>query len=351
MRPHYFLSRNSACSYGFGMNTFTHIAVLQGGWSAEREVSLTSGKAVVNALRELNYQVTAIDAVEGLAARLVEAKPDAVFNALHGHFGEDGCVQGLLEMLKIPYTHSGVRASANAMHKPTAKQIFIAHGIPVTGGDVFTREAILKAEPMPRPYVIKPVDEGSSVGVQIMYEDSDAIYDAENWPFGLEVLIEPYVAGREIQVAVLDGKALGAIEIKPLGKFYDYEAKYTHGKAQHLMPAPLSEAETATVCAFAEQAHNALGCRGLTRSDFRLDDNGQFYLMETNTQPGMTPLSLAPEIAAYSGISFNQLVDRLIRAATLDSTPKIDTINANNKTKNTDTHGETQNAKHAHGPV
>lgn len=295
------------------------VAVLLGGMSAEREVSLSSGAAVVRACEALGYDTVGIDVGQDIADKLREAKPDVVFNALHGRWGEDGCIQGLLELLHIPYTHSGVLASALAMDKPMARNVFIANGILCAEGRVCHKDEIIgDAEPMARPYVIKPSNEGSSVGVHIIFENDNRFFTGENWPFGDEVLVEKYIPGREIQVAVLDGKALGAIEIKPQGKFYDYEAKYTDGKAQHLMPAPLTAKEEAEVLALAEKAHAVLGCRGLTRSDFRYHvDEGKFYILEVNSQPGMTPLSLAPEIAAYKGISFNELVDRLIKGARL----------------------------------
>lgn len=295
------------------------VAVLLGGPSAEREVSLSSGAAVVKACEALGYDTVAIDVGKDVADKLRDAKPDVVFNALHGRWGEDGCIQGLLELLHIPYTHSGVLASALAMDKPMARNVFAANGLLCAEGRVCSKHEIIgEAEPMTRPYVIKPSNEGSSVGVHIIMENDNRFFSADNWPFGDEVLVEKYIPGREIQVAVLDGKALGAIEIKPLGKFYDYEAKYTDGKATHLMPAPLTAAEEAEVLALGEKAHAVLGCRGLTRSDFRYDvDAGKFYILEVNTQPGMTPLSLAPEIAAYKGISFNELVKRLVDGARL----------------------------------
>lgn len=295
------------------------VAVLLGGPSAERDVSLSSGAAVVKACEALGYETIAIDVDKNVADKLREAKPDAVFNALHGRWGEDGCIQGLLELLHMPYSHSGVLASALAMDKPMARNVFAAIGLRCAEGRVCHKNEIIgEAEPMERPYVIKPSNEGSSVGVHIMLKDDNRFFTGEDWPFGDEVLVEKYIAGREIQVAVLDGKALGAIEIKPLGRFYDYEAKYTDGKAQHLMPAPLSAEQESEVLAMAEKAHEALGCRGLTRSDFILDtDSGKFYILEVNTQPGMTPLSLAPEIAAHAGISFNQLVERLVNGARL----------------------------------
>jgi D-alanine-D-alanine ligase len=286
------------------------VAVLYGGPSAEREVSLSSGKAVAKAVEELGHDAHLVDADAQLMETLKNLKPDVVFNALHGRWGEDGCVQGMLEWLHIPYTHSGVLASALAMHKPKAKEVFAAHGIRCAQGVVISDIA----DAIEPPYVIKPLNEGSSVGVTIIHRKEDAPAQLPS----SEVLIEKYIAGREIQVAVLDGKALGAIEIVPLSGFYDYEAKYTDGKAQHLMPAPLEEAQYHEVCRLAEKAHDALGCRGLTRSDFRLSEEGEFYILETNTQPGMTPLSLAPEIAAHAGISFAQLVGQLIDGARTD---------------------------------
>lgn len=301
----------------------THIAVLMGGMSAEREVSLSSGAAVVKTLKELGYRTSSVDAQADLAQQLAALKPDLVFNALHGRYGEDGCVQGLLEVMGIPYTHSGVLASALAMDKPMAKKLFESAGLQVPGGKVFPKEALIEGDPMPRPYVIKPLNEGSSVGVEIIFEHSNRVFSEAGWPFGDEVLVEPYIPGREIQVAVLDGKALGAIEIRPKGQFYDYEAKYTDGRADHLMPAPISEEAYRLVCRYAEVAHTALGCRGLTRSDFRYDEDAAsqdpFYLLEINTQPGFTPLSLSPEIAAHVGIDFAALVQKLVDGATLDT--------------------------------
>jgi D-alanine-D-alanine ligase len=336
------------------MASYEHIAVLYGGWSAEREVSLSSGAAVAKALEERGYRVSLIDAVDGLAEKLIVLKPDCVFNALHGRWGEDGCVQGLLEMLRIPYTHSGVMASATAMHKPTAKAVFEECGLQCPSGGTYSRAEFLAKEPIPRPFVIKPINEGSSVGVEIIRQNDNRYYTESNWPFGVEVLIEPYIPGREIQVAVLDGKALGAIEIRTPGEgFYDYEAKYTDGKAEHLMPAPIEEAALQEVCELAERAHNALGCRGLTRSDFRYDETGEvsgnsghsrFYLLEINTQPGMTPLSLAPEIAAYHGISFADLVEKLVQLARLDH-------NGEEKQKTDEAHHGEKEAIHASGAV
>lgn len=296
-----------------------HIAVLKGGLSAERDVSLSSGAAVEAALVSLGHQVTAIDVQADIAQALEKVRPDVVFNALHGRYGEDGTIQGLLEILKIPYTHSGVLASALAMDKPMARRIFQQVGLRCADGKVVSREDMLSREPMARPYVVKPLNEGSSVGVRII-SSGDAAFDASNWSFGQAVLVEKYIPGREIQVAVLDDEALGAIEIRPRGKFYDYEAKYTDGKAEHLMPAPLPQHKYDEVMGLALKAHQALGCRGLTRSDFRFNESGdgEFYILEVNSQPGMTPLSLAPEIAGHRGIGFAELCDRLVKGARLD---------------------------------
>jgi D-alanine-D-alanine ligase len=302
-----------------------HIAVLKGGLSEERDVSLASGAAVEVALKALGHQVSAIDVARDVALQLKEIKPDLCFNALHGRYGEDGAIQGLLEFLGIPYTHSGVLASALAMDKPMAKTVFAAAGLRCAEGMVVSKTDMLRAEPMARPYVVKPLNEGSSVGVTIVTDDEDFTFEESNWHFGEAVLVERYIPGREIQVAVLDGKALGAIEVKPQGKFYDYKAKYTDGMAEHVMPAKLDKARYDEVCSLAERAHLALHCRGLSRADFRFYDvqqvaggDDQFYLLEINTQPGMTPLSLAPEIAAHAGISFAQLVEKLVLTARTD---------------------------------
>lgn len=296
-----------------------HVAVLKGGWSAEREVSLNSGAACAKALRELGYKVTEIDVKPDIASVLEKTKPDVVFNALHGRFGEDGTIQGLLEILQIPYTHSGVLASAIAMDKPMAKKIFEAAGLQCPKGVIATKEELLKAEPMKRPYVIKPANEGSSVGVHIITpEDNrtlDLILAADRWPLAA-YLIEEYIPGRELTVAVLNNKPLGVTELKPDTGFYDYEHKYTAGKTAHICPAPLTSAEYHKVMEIGLKAHQALGCRGLTRSDIRYDGKA-FYLLEINTQPGMTALSLSPEIAAHAGIHFNELVRILVEDARL----------------------------------
>lgn len=290
----------------------THVAVLMGGWSAEREVSLVSGKAVATALTNRGYEVTTLDVDRDVGQKLAELKPDVVFNALHGRWGEDGCVQGVLEVLGLPYTHSGVMASAVAMDKPLAKRLFQSDGIPVAHGVIVSREELLREEPIPRPFVIKPLNEGSSVGVRIVQDDDNDL-ESGTWPLEEKLLIEAYIPGREIQVAVMNGRALGGIEIRPKRGFYDYDAKYSEGLADHLMPAPVGAEVYARVLDYAERAHNVLGCRGVTRSDFRYDEaNDALIILEINTQPGMTPLSLVPEIAAHSGLGFEDLVVALI---------------------------------------
>ena len=297
-----------------------HVAVLMGGWSAERDVSLVSGAAVVEAVKQCGYRASPIDVGRDLAQVLSQTKPDIVFNALHGTFGEDGSVQGLLEMLNLPYTHSGVMASAIAMHKPTAKRLFSEVGIPVAEGKVLHRKQVMAGELPSRPYVIKPINEGSSVGVRIVQDgDNFSPKDDMPWPYGEEVLVERYIPGREIQVAVMGDTVLGAIEIRPQGRFYDYEAKYTDGRAIHLMPAPIAPSAYEEACRLALLAHQTLGCRGVSRADLRYDDTrgepGQFYMLEINTQPGMTPLSLVPEIAAHRQITFPDLVRWIVEDA------------------------------------
>lgn len=301
-----------------------HVAVLMGGWSAEREVSLVSGKAVAKALKQNGYKVSSVDADRSLPTKLSKLKPDVVFNALHGRFGEDGCVQGLLEILGIPYTHSGVLASALAMNKPAALRLFADAGLPCPEGRVMQREEVLAGAAGEPPYVIKPLNEGSSVGVHLIFSGDNLIpIDGDNWPFGEQVLVERYIPGREIQVAVMGDRALGAIEIRPRGRFYDYEAKYTDGKAEHFMPAPIHPDAYAEALDIALRAHQSLGCRGVSRADLRYDDTqgepGRLYLLEINTQPGMTPLSLVPEIAADVGIPFGDLVAWIVENAACDN--------------------------------
>jgi len=298
-----------------------HVAVLMGGWSVEREVSLVTGAACADALEACGFRVTRIDVDRNLATRLTEVRPDVVFNALHGRFGEDGTVQGMLEMMGIPYTHSGVLASAIAINKPAAKALFREAGIPTPDGEVLTRRALAARTDWKAPLVIKPINEGSSVGVDIILE-GDNIPPLETGDPEATVLVERYIPGREVQVAVAFDEVLGAIEILSPGRFYDYEAKYAPGGSRHVMPAPLPDADYRAACEMSLLAHRLLGCRGITRSDLRYDDTGdgpaKLFLLEVNTQPGMTPTSLAPEIALHQGIDFETLCTRLVEDASCD---------------------------------
>ncbi|GHD54059.1 D-alanine--D-alanine ligase [Thalassobaculum fulvum] len=300
----------------------THVAVLMGGWSPEREVSLSSGRECAKALRQAGWKVSEVDVDRGIAARLTTLRPDVVFNALHGPIGEDGNIQGLLNILGIPYTHSGVRASAVAMDKPTAKDVFARHGLRCPEGRVVTLEDFDDGEPLEPPYVIKPIDQGSSVGVHIVRQGDNYRPTAADWPFGQHVLVERYVPGRELTVAVWDGEAMEVTEITSDRGFYDYEAKYAAGGSVHLLPAPVPAAIRRQAMEVAARAHQALGCRGISRADFRYDDTagepGELYLLEINTQPGMTPTSLVPEQAAHLGVSFPELVSRMVEDARCD---------------------------------
>ena len=301
-----------------------HVAVLMGGWSAEREISLRSGKACADALERSGYQVSRIDVDRDVAATLRARKPDVALNVLHGRPGEDGTLQGLLEVLDIPYSHSGVLASALAMKKDIAKSVLKSAGVPVPGGMVAARKEAAKRHLLPLPYVIKPVAEGSSVGVFIMREDHKhppQELTRADWPFGDQVLVEPYIPGKELTCAVMGDRVLGVIEIVPTVKFYDYEAKYAPGGSKHLLPAPIAAEVYREVQRLALAAHRALGCRGVTRSDFRFDDSlgaKGLFCLEVNTQPGMTETSLVPELAANEGISFEDLVKWMVEDASLD---------------------------------
>lgn len=297
-----------------------HVAVLMGGWSSEREVSLVSGKACADALEGRGHRVTRIDVGRDLAALLaaLSPRPDVVFNALHGRGGEDGVIQGVLEMLGLPYTHSGVTASAAAMDKPFAITLMRAAGVPCPKGVVVPPAALGRGDPMARPYVVKPAREGSSVGVYIVTEGSNGP-DFSDWRWG-EALVEEYIPGRELTVAVMADRALGVTELRPRTPFYDYEAKYTDGVTEHLCPAPIPQAVAEACMAHALTAHRALGCRGVSRADLRWDDEAdRLVVLEVNTQPGMTPLSLVPEQAARAGISFGDLVDWMVEEARCDS--------------------------------
>ena len=297
-----------------------HVAVLMGGWSAEREVSLRSGKACAEALARRGYRVSSIDVTPEIAAALAAAKPDVALNVLHGRPGEDGTLQGLLEILSIPYSHSGVLASALAMQKNVAKTLFKAAGVPVAEDRVCSRFEAAKGHVMPPPYVVKPIAEGSSVGVFIVTEQHphppQELY-RDDWPFGETVMVERYIPGKELTCAVLGDRALDVIEIVPTTRFYDYEAKYAAGGSKHLLPAPILPNVYQEVRRLAVAAHNALGCRGVSRADFRYDDRGtgKLVCLEVNTQPGMTETSLVPELAAYAGITFDELVQWMVEDA------------------------------------
>ncbi len=310
---------------------YEHVAVLMGGWSSEREVSLNSGRACADALEGEGYRVTRVDVDRDLAARLAEIRPDACFNALHGRWGEDGCIQGLLETLGIPYTHSGVLASSLAMHKALAKQVLAAAGIPVAESRVVTRAEAARAHAMAPPYVLKPVAEGSSVGIRIVQSASEpppqtvaesGAGEAEGLgPADEPVMIERYIPGRELTCGVLGTRVLDIIEIRPKEglDFYDYEAKYAPGGSKHVLPADISPNIYQSIQKLTYAAHKALGCRGVSRTDFRLDDgpggSGTLACLEVNTQPGMTATSLVPELAAHAGWSFGELVRWIVEDA------------------------------------
>lgn len=301
----------------------THVAVLLGGVSVEREVSLLSGEACAAALESKGYRVTRIDAGRDLPERLIAARPDRVFNALHGRMGEDGRVQGLLDLLGVPYTHSGVLASALAMDKPMAKLIFAAAGLRCAEGVTTVLGSLEDGIPLPAPVVIKPAAEGSSVGVTILMDDDPAPLFQRNYlDRSQRVLVERYIPGRELSSGVMGDRALAVTEIRPKEGFYDYRAKYTEGMAAHDVPASLPPAVYDRVMDWSLRAHQALGCRGVSRADFRYNpdegDEAGLYILEVNTQPGMTPLSLVPEQAAYCGIPFADLVERLVEEARCD---------------------------------
>nr|WP_281421875.1 D-alanine--D-alanine ligase [Stakelama flava] len=303
-----------------------HIAVLMGGWSAERDVSLMSGTGIADALDSLGHRVTRVDMDRAVATRLAEIKPDLVFNALHGTPGEDGTVQGMLDLMGLRYTHSGLVTSVIAIDKQLTKQTLVPLGIPMPGGRMVKTADLFERDPLPRPYVLKPVNEGSSVGVAIVMEDSDfgnpIAHDAKGpWGEFDELLAEPFIRGRELTTAVLGDEALGVTELKPKSGFYDYDAKYTDGLTEHVCPADIPD-DIAQACGrIAVDAHRALGCRGVSRADFRWDD-GQgadgLFLLEVNTQPGMTRLSLVPEQARHVGMGYADLVQRIVDDAMAD---------------------------------
>ena len=299
------------------------VCILLGGPSAERAVSLVSGAACAAALRRLGHEVSEIDLGPDVAQRLADARPDVVFNALHGKPGEDGSVQGLCALMGLKITHSGVAASAIAIDKELTKRLLVPLGIMMPGGRVIDSESLYAGDPLPRPYVLKPVNEGSSVGVAIVAEGHNAgtpiARDAPGpWRDFAHLLAEPFIPGRELTVAVLGDEALGVTELRPAQGFYDYDAKYTDGLTTHVLPADIAQEVAAAACDIAVRAHRSLGCAGVSRSDFRFDDSkgvDGLYLLEVNTQPGMTPLSLVPEQAAYRGIGFDELVQRLVEMA------------------------------------
>lgn len=305
--------------------SLTHVAVIMGGWSAEREVSLRSGAACAGALRRVGYRVTEIDAGRDLPEVLMRLRPDVVFNALHGHWGEDGTVQGVLETLAIPYTHSGVLASALAMHKERSKAVFRAAQIPVAESRIVGIEEAASRHPMPPPYVVKPVAEGSSVGVFIVRAGSNGpvqdLLKHRDLFGGGQVMVERFIPGRELTCAVMGDVALGVIDIVPaVGGFYDYTAKYAPGGSDHILPARIPAEVYRNVQRWSLAAHQALGCRGVSRADWRYNDLGpepELVLLEVNTQPGMTGTSLVPELAAHAGHSFEELVQWMIQDASV----------------------------------
>ena len=309
------------------LNSKLHIAVLMGGWANERPVSLMSGEGVAKALEARGHRVTRIDMDRSVAARIAEAAPDVVFNALHGVPGEDGTVQGMLDLMGVPYTHSGLATSVIAIDKQLTKNALIPHGIPMPGGRIVKSAELYERDPLARPYVLKPVNEGSSVGVAIVTDVSNygnpIRRDAKGpWQEFTELLAEPYIKGREMTAAVVDfadgPRALAVTELKPKSGFYDFDAKYTDGMTEHVCPAQIP-AEIEKLCLeIALRAHSVLGCRGCSRTDFRWDeDQGEdgLFVLETNTQPGMTPLSLVPEQAKYIGMEYGELVETIIAAA------------------------------------
>lgn len=305
------------------MSQSLHVAVLMGGWSAEREISLITGAGVAEALEDRGYRVTRVDMDASVARTLAEAGPDVVFNALHGTPGEDGTVQGMMDLMGLKYTHSGLETSVIAIDKELTKLVLVPHGIRMPEGTIVDSDSLYTGDPLPRPYVLKPVNEGSSVGVAIVrdggnYGEPIARGTEGPWQHFKRLLAEPFIPGRELTVAVLNDEALAVTELKPHSGFYDYDAKYTDGMTDHVCPAEIPDAIAAAAMKMALDAHRILGCRGASRADFRWDDaRGEdgLYLLEVNTQPGMTPLSLVPEQARLRGIGYADLVERIVEAA------------------------------------
>lgn len=304
-----------------------HVAVLMGGWAKERAVSLMSGEGVAKALEERGHRVTRIDMDRNVAARIAEAAPDVVFNALHGVPGEDGTVQGMLDLMGVPYTHSGLATSVIAIDKQLTKQALVPHGVPMPGGRIVKSAELFERDPLPRPYVLKPVNEGSSVGVAIVTQDGNygspiAPHAKGPWQDFDELLAEPYIRGREMTTAVVDfpdgSRALAVTELRPKSGFYDFDAKYTDGMTDHICPAEIPEDIRDLCLDIALKAHRVLGCRGTSRTDFRWDEEqgaDGLFVLETNTQPGMTPLSLVPEQARYAGIDYGSLCETILAEA------------------------------------
>lgn len=294
-----------------------HIAVIGGGMSSEREVSMVSSKAIVESLLKSGYKVSFVDMGADISDVLVKISPDVVFNCLHGTYGEDGCLPGLLNIIRIPYTHCGVLASALAFNKIKSKELFKSNGIPIAEQVIVHKRDHIIADPMPRPYVIKPINQGSSVGIEVIFKEDDFNFADYTFPYGDQIIVEEYIKGREMQVAVLNGKSLGALELKFLKRrFYDYDTKYTEGFAEHILPAKLSKEKYTELLKLSEKANAAIGGTGLVRVEFIFDEIQQkFIILEVNTHPGFTPLSICPEIAAFVGIGFDQLVEELINSA------------------------------------
>lgn len=297
----------------------TRVAVIMGGWSSERPVSLSSGKGMADAARQAGFDVVEVDATRQLAQQLEKVKPDVALNALHGPWGEDGCVQGILEIMGIPYTHSGVLASALAMNKDKSRAVYAQHGLDIAEGGMFDVELLAKDHIYEPPYVIKPIAEGSSFGVFIVRAGANRppkeLTDG-TWKFGAQALVEKFIPGRELTVGVMGDRAMAVTEITTLREYYDFDAKYQAGGSRHVLPADLPNAVTEAALSASLRAHQALGCRGVSRSDFRYDDKaGRLVILETNTQPGMTPTSLIPEQAAHMGIDYPSLVRWMIEDA------------------------------------
>lgn len=306
-------------------NAAKHVAVLMGGWSSEREISLSSGEECAKALKNKGYRVSAIDIDRNIAAVLAETKPDVAFNALHGPFGEDGAIQGVLEVMCIPYTHSGVLASAVAMHKLMAKAVLEDAGVPMAESRAVTREEAARSHPMDPPYVVKPVAEGSSFGVVIVPEGANGPSRdllSSDWAYGDDLMAERFIPGRELTCCMIGSEPTAVLEIQSPGRFYDFDAKYSPGGSIHVVPAELSSFVYQNVRMLTERAHRALGCRGVSRVDFRFDErpdgSGELICLEVNTQPGLTPTSLVPEMAAHAGMDFGSLVAWMVEDASCD---------------------------------